>query len=582
MVRINPKISTILWTGIGGGAALFLLTCLAPKEIELGSGVFFLFLVLFALAIAVFSFFPVLIVLSSRLSPGVKASAIFLFTLVFYLAAMTSDHNWGGDFAHYILQCIAIADDDLPGFLDLAHFWYRLPENPDRGIVMPVIAPWGLPLLLLPLYRLFGVNIGIFKLIGIVCVSGSAALMFLRYRDRLPGHLLGALLLLFILNPFLLNLANQVLTDLPFLFFCLSAIMLMEKSHDAESAAAGRRLTGVLLACCLAAACLCRSNGVLLFIPLFALLLGRLFPTRNGTAGAMPANTRLRLSAETLAVLAVTLLLLGAVHLPLPAGNTHLPSFVLRNLNASRILDYIYYYLFLPARFIPLPRVPARIIWLILAAFILLTAWRYRDRYRHLALWIGASFGMLVLVPFHDGLRYIAFLLPFLFGAALIGLAESDRLFAAVPWRKFRLSEAWGRRLPAALRLAACSGAALLPLAAAMYFTAARFPTPPGGAPFTPESREIFDYIRTHTPTDAKIFFFKPRVMALFTGRLSTLDDDLSRLRPEDYLVVRLRQRKRNLDSKEFAVRHRLTTVFRNEGFAVFRRLPETVEENAP
>ena len=107
-------------------------------------------------------------------------TALFLaiVTLAMALMSANSGHDWGDDFAGYISQAIAIAQGTLE---QQAHI--NLVTHPSDLSFLPagadsLVYVWGLSLMLVPVYWLFGYDTDSFssiiyyKLPGILCLAG--------------------------------------------------------------------------------------------------------------------------------------------------------------------------------------------------------------------------------------------------------------------------------------------------------------------------------------------------------------------------------------------------------------------------
>ncbi len=68
---------------------------------------------------------------------------------------LTRGHDWGDDFAAYIMQAQSIADGKMQQLVQRSTFAVEA----SSGRFGPVTLPWGFPLLLAPVYALFGMKI---------------------------------------------------------------------------------------------------------------------------------------------------------------------------------------------------------------------------------------------------------------------------------------------------------------------------------------------------------------------------------------------------------------------------------------
>jgi hypothetical protein len=92
--------------------------------------------------------------------PAARARLCFCCFLVllgaFYLTHLREGHAWGDDFALYILQAKNIATGH-----PLANTGYIF--NPQRPVIGPAAYPPAFPLLLSPVYRIWGLNLSMMK-----------------------------------------------------------------------------------------------------------------------------------------------------------------------------------------------------------------------------------------------------------------------------------------------------------------------------------------------------------------------------------------------------------------------------------
>jgi len=93
--------------------------------------------------------------------------------------------------------------------------------------------------------------------------------------------------------------------------------------------------------------------------------------------------------------------------------------------------------------------------------------------------------------------------------------------------------------------------------------------------PFDPFSMEVYEFIKTETPANSVIIFFKPRAMRLFTDRNSLALTECDRMPEGDYLVLNkkvgenLQIPPERIDDCNLL----LEQVFENRRFVVYRVL---------
>ena len=342
------------------------------------------------------------------------SAGLILISLCLGLGHLTAGHNWGGDFAQYIMQAESVAKGTVAEFI-AANRWTM--EQSYRPIG-PVAYPWGLPLLLAPLYAVCGVNLLAFKLVGVAAWLG-VLLLLARYARVRHGRTGLALLAVLAFNPFMLAYLNQVLSDIPFMLASTAAIMLMPGWSG--SGITARR--GVALGLAMAAASLLRSNGILLVIPLAVAQL-----IHGLESGRFRAGLRALWSWNYAWPWLTFFPVYTVVTTCLPeGGSSHVGHFSL--VTAQTIRENIVYYFKLPLALYE--GVPGRQAICLLTYPLCAIGMLVRVR-RDLptVLYMGATLGIYLLWPDSmQGLRFLFPLLPFYLSFTMTGFQTlSDRL----------------------------------------------------------------------------------------------------------------------------------------------------------
>jgi hypothetical protein len=144
----------------------------------------------------------------------------------FFVVTIRTGHRWGDDYALYILEAKNIATGT-------AYPTIGLIADPYYPSYSPRMTPPGFPLLLAPLYKVFGLNLEAFKAEEVVFFVGALAAACLFFQSWLPPAwvLLFAAIMGF--NPFFWNFKDDVLSDIPFLFFLWLEFLLLERRMPA-------------------------------------------------------------------------------------------------------------------------------------------------------------------------------------------------------------------------------------------------------------------------------------------------------------------------------------------------------------
>ena len=504
-----------------------------------------------------------------------KATTRVLFALLVGTAALllcstgTNGHNWGDDFAAYIMQARALSDGTPHGFFEASRFTVEQSSYPPG----PAAYPWGLPVLLAPVYAAFGMNMIALKSVGMasfVLFLVALWLGFRRYHSPL-GFL--CLISLFSLNPRMLAAPNEILSDVPFLLLstvavALIGILIVERS---------RLICGVcdnfLIGALIAGAFFIRTNGLLL-LPVLAVAqftelargcrMDRQRTTADGREGGSLGKIseapgfpigRLCLSVIPYASFFGLLLAWETV---LPGGGTSHVS-MLRGLTPRLMIHHLFYYLLLPSDFFCHPLVYMATIPFAVVGMVK----RCRADY-HIVLYLALTLLLYIVWPPVQGLRFLFPIMPFYCSFLITGLESLRRGVSAGRFRSTLCL------LPLCL-LCACFGA----YSTTRAYKNIRNNRATFSGPFTAGSREMFSFIRKATGTESTVIFFKPRAMRLMTDRKSILVNRIEDVSRGDYLC--LYRRKDAYDQiAPAAVRHLLERraarlIYQNSDFLIYR-----------
>lgn len=246
--------------------------------------------------------------MSSRSQLSIVVPLVALVGL-FHFLTIRPGHYWGDDFALYILHARNIVQG-VP-YSDTGYIF-----NPSFATLSPRAYPPVFPLLLAPVYAVFGLNLTAMKTLVIAAFLLSLITLSLHLREEIPFAWLVAFLLLLGLNPFFWEFKDQVMSDYPFLLFAYAALVCIERCHvrTADGSrwllhgaatggliylAYGTRSIGAVLAVCLVAYDLVRSRRISRFTAaaLAVFILGAavqaaLLPDAGAYEGQVPTSLR--------------------------------------------------------------------------------------------------------------------------------------------------------------------------------------------------------------------------------------------------------------------------------------------------
>jgi hypothetical protein len=483
-------------------------------------------------------------------SERVKTLAVVLLIVAigaFYITTIRPGHDWGGDFSLYIHHAKNIVEGR-----DYADTGYLF--NPRLPQIGPRACPPLFPLLLSPVYAWRGLDLAAMKVEIILFFMLFLWVLYAGFRSDLPFPIRLGMVAVVGLNPHLWDFKDKILTDLPFLpflYLCLFAI----RRAGTEAAPVKRRIADSFLAGLLAYLCCTLRPGALTVLPALWLLGLVRFRRASKVAGIVTA------CVAGLIALQVTILpQFGDLSLLQTESVVRAYPVTARSLFDKSII-----YLECMAEFWTAgswSRLPDYLLFVVLAELAVVG---YVCRVRR-SLSIFETFvpvyGLAVLAyPGFDRSRYLIPMLPLFVFYACAGLLNVlERMRSPITVR---------RAVPGLLAL----------VIFAFYLNRYRHmdfgPIPLGVE--REESKRLFQFVRTATGEDDVLVFFKPRVIALYTGRRASAchpagDDEIW-----DYLKkigathVITGPYQGVLGGFSERQAERLHAVFRSDDFAVYR-----------
>jgi hypothetical protein len=471
---------------------------------------------------------------------------IVILSLVIGSATLTRGHEWGDDFASYIMQAQSILNGDPAGFVE--HNSFTIFESSFQ--IGPVAYPWGYPLLLTPALVLKGLHPLTLKLPGLFLFAGFLICLFLLTKDRLASTERLLLVALFAFNPILIKFLDQILSDIPLLFFVFWGLLLILKGKPDDPI-----WKYLLLGAVLFFAFFVRTTGIILLASFLVQQIITFLHEREAR------RTILKNSSVTTAAFVILWILTSQIF---PNGQgSYLEQ--LKGLTAAIFRDNLWGYFHLFALFFG--TAPAwSYLYYVLVAFFLLGAWTRSGPDLPLVIFFVLYFVAMLFWPEWQGIRFIFPLLPIFIYFAFQGIR-----FAAG-----KLPEAYqpiGR--------SAFYGFWFLLVGIFLFnsgFTAYEITN--GGrkinGPFDPVSMEVYQYIKAETPPDSVIVFWKPRAMRLFTSHDTFMSTECSRLPSGDYVVISKKAENSQIPSGEIdQCNLDLERVFENQRFIVYKVVTE-------
>jgi hypothetical protein len=430
-------------------------------------------------------------------------------------------HNWGDDFAGYLLQAKALlngtptAELQLNARLEAASDWRTGPDA----------YPWGYPAILALVMSTFGADLATLKMISI----GSMAVItlaagLLAYVSRLTLTSVVCVAIVVGMQPDLASLGNDIASDVVFLALTGVALLFAALALDTQR----RRFSPVwggramIIAAVLGSlSYFVRSNGA---VTLMAIA---------GSIVAVPLFTQ-RFDARKIVVSAapfvlVCAALISAYHALLPDGSVvHLgyltvePSSLARRTTAAIGAFGTFFPIFI------LPTPLEHLAVLVLAVLAVLGARRLGRIGLLLALYSAGHLVLVILFPYTGGQRYY---LPILFAVAVLAAAGVEGL---VGWVATKRSIAGNQKVAVTLLMTLLFIGAIT---SNFYRLDLREERSIDG-PYSPAARELFGYLRSQPSEIQPVAFFKPRAMRLLGGKEAILVGEVASTRGVNSIVI--------------------------------------------
>jgi 4-amino-4-deoxy-L-arabinose transferase-like glycosyltransferase len=477
----------------------------------------------------------------------VRNASIFVIILVSIIlgaATLTRGHEWGDDFASYIMQAGSILNGTTPEFIQ--HNSLTIFESSNQ--IGPIAYPWGYPLILTPVYAIEGIHPLALKLPGLFFFAGFLICLYLLFKNRLERTESLLLVALFAFNPLLIRFLDQILSDIPFLFFSTLALWLITKEKQ-------NIIHFVLIGATIFFAFFIRTTGILLLASLLTLEIFRAWSKRADRKFIQRSIRNLLIACMTFG----SLWLLSILIFP-DGGESYLAQY--QNFKIGNAFGFIYSYfqvfsLFFGDSFI------WQILYFVVFVFFLIGVWIKRKDQTFFIIFFSLWMLLLITWPFWQGPRFIFPLLPLLIYFAFQGMKF---LLEKLPENYTQL----GRSIFYSFWLLII-GVFLFNSAANAYGNLRNDRAING--PFDSYSQEVYTYIKEKTPSASVVVFFKPRAMRLMTDHDTLMSTECDRILKGDYLVLSRKVGKnQQIPPEEIEACHLpLDQVLKNSRFIVYQ-----------
>jgi hypothetical protein len=493
-------------------------------------------------------------------------------TSILLYATLTKNlDNWGGDFAAYIMQAKSIVEFAPLRFIEANRFTIEQSSLP----LGPIAYPWGFPVLLAPIYAIFGLNLIALKMAGVLSYMLFLGVLWYGFQ-KVHSHIMHlCLFFLFALNPTLLWFSNYILSDLPFLFLSTLSVVMIGWIIVERRQLTSQIWDLVLLGVIISVAFFIRSNGALLLITLGFSQITLLLKEQSRKQPPGIKQKMDEIFPRTLHSVKVllkhlipyfvffSLIVIWGLVLP-EGGGGHVSRF--KSVSLPMIINHLYYYSGLPSFFfsgVPYHR------FLYVASIPFAVAGmtqKFRSAFPAI-IYSALTVFLFVLWPDLEGLRFLFPILPFYISFVLSGfeMILKDKDMLALGEKRFRMFICFAPVFAVIL----CFGIT----STLRAYNNLQINHELSDGPLSETSQGMFAFIAENTEETSTVIFFKPRIMRLFTDRKSVLKKDIWQISRGDYLCLSLK----HIDSqvsipeiRELSERGLAQLVFENSDFLVY------------
>jgi len=464
---------------------------------------------------------------------------IVLLSLAISSSTLTRGHEWGDDWASYVMQSQSILNGKTHEFIERNTFTIF---NSSFQIG-PVAYPWGYPLILTPAFLLKGVHPLTLKLPGLFLFTGFLICFYFLIKDRLTLTESLLLVSLFAFNPTFVKFSDYILSDIPFLFFISLGLYLIVKLKP-------NTWNSMIVGAIMFFAFFIRTTGIIL---LASLLVDQAicFYCQKETRKAILINS------ATIILSFGSLWLITSLIFPNGQGS-YLAQ--LKGLTPVIFKSNVINYFYLFVTFFGIS--PAwTYIYYVLVIFFLIGVWARREADQFFIVFFALYIIAILFWPEWQGMRFIFPLLPIFIYFVFQGIAT---IIARLPEQYYIYSKGISY-----IFWFAIIGIFMFNSIDLAYSNLINNRKVNG--PFDPFSTDVYNFIRAKTPTDSVIVFYKPRAMRLFTDRNTLMSTECDRLKLGDYAVISYKTDNSQIPPDEIGkCGLNLRNVFENQKFIVY------------
>lgn len=425
-------------------------------------------------------------------------SFVFLI-LALHIFSIITGHSWGDDFIVYLVQAKSLLHGDIDSVIAKQQLIQQLSKT--RINFGPVLYPWGYPVVLATLNKLFGDNYFVYKMLNVfaICLTGFVTTLIPETGKKKP---LFILFLFIALNPFLFDYKNEINADILLMLFTTLS-MLFIKNITTDTNKRFTLLQAILGGLTFFLCIFIKAAGAVVII-VFIICAVLSFITNKEKRNSFRVSS-LRNMGCLLAVY------MGALF----TTNKMLPNFFfdyVHYYNSQSILKEVAFnftfYIFLIKNFVYNPYHVLYFISILVSSFLIVIGIALNfKKYFYLNLFSFLVLLMLIITPYFGGIRYLLPLLPIFFLYVFLG---AEYLYQ----HTIRSLSFIG--VAATLLLIFC-----FCVNDFKYLSKQNKADKISNGAFSTKAKQFYSFLQNNTTTRDTLIFFKPRFLSFYLNRIA-------------------------------------------------------------
>ena len=474
--------------------------------------------------------------------------AFVFLILTLHILSIISGHSWGDDFIVYLAQAKSL----LHGGINNVIAKQQLIQQLSKTKTGPVLYPWGYPVFLAALNKLFGDNYFAYKMLNVfaICLTGFVITLIPETGKR--KHLF-ILFLLIALNPFLFDYKNEINADILLMLFTTLSMLFM-KNITADTNKQFTLLQAILAGLTFFLCTFIKAAGAIVIL-VFIVCVVLSFITNKQKRNSFSISSFLNTGC-------LLVVYMGALFIT----NKMLPNFIfdyINYYNFQSILKAAAYnftfYVFLIKNFVYNSNDVLYFTSILISSFLFILGLALNFRkYFYLNLFSLLFLFILIITPYSGGVRYLLPLLPGFFLYIFLG---AEYLYEHTIRSLFFIG------VTTTLLLIFC-----FCVNDFKYSGKKNKSDKISNGAFSPKAKQFYSFLQNNIATADTLIFFKPRFLSFYLNRIAASYYDTIPISSSTFKYLTI-YRDLNSNKKELEIilpDHEKRKVFDNGDFQIY------------